>query len=236
MRQFFSFKNGMTDYTRDEYHCKRHPEFLEDGELRRAWSCFANLAYFRGVAPGQSILEFGGGLGANLLEVAKRAKAQMVEPSALGREIASRDGIVAVADVEGLGEQDHDCILCRHVLEHIEHPASVLRDLRSRLKREGRLIVVVPCEKPDATPEPNDLDHHLYCWNPQTMANLLGVCGFRVERWRYEYYGAKRKLMPVYRRFGGEAYAKCVRAVGVVFGFRELVFETSVAIPGGSPE
>jgi len=221
----------MIDYTRDEYHRKRHPELLEDEELRRAWSCFANLAYFGNVERGQVVLEFGGGLGANLLEVGKRAKTHMVEPSRLGREIAVQSGITAVETVEELGDQKFDTILCRHVLEHVEHPAVVLRDLRSRLTPRGRLIVVVPPEKPDAAPDPDDINHHLYCWNPQTLANLLGVCGFRIERWRYEYFGAKRKLMPVYRSLGGDRYATLVRFVGRVFRFRELVVEASVAAP-----
>ncbi len=218
----------MIDYTRDEYHRARHPEFLEDEELRNAWSCFADFAYFGNIESGQVVLEFGGGLGTNLLEVAKRAKTHMVEPSRLGRDIAARAGILAVAEVKELGDQKFDCILCRHVLEHLENPVSVLRDLRARLTPEGRLIAVVPCEVPDASPEPNDFNHHLYCWNPQTLANLLSVCGFRIERWRYEYYGAKRKLMPVYRALGGASYARLVRFVGWVFRFRELVFDASL--------
>jgi SAM-dependent methyltransferase len=219
----------MIDYAGDAYHRARHPEFLADEELRKAWACFADLAYFRNVEPGQVVLEFGGGLGTNLLEVGKRAQVYMVEPSPLGREIAGPAGVAAVTTVEELGDRTFDCILCRHVLEHLEHPAGVLRDLRSRLKSRGRLIVVVPCERPDAAPESNDLNHHLYCWNPQTLANLLDACGFRIARWRYEYYGAKRKLMPVYRRLGGDVYAKCVRATGWIFRFKELVVEGSLA-------
>jgi SAM-dependent methyltransferase len=226
----------MIDYTRDDYHLARHPEFVNDEELCQAWSFFADLAYFRSVKRGQAVLEFGGGLGTNLLEVAKRAKTQMVEASTLGREIAIQAGIGAVAGVEELGEQKFDCILCRHVLEHLENPAAVLRDLRFRMTPRARLIVAVPCEKPDEAPRPNDLNHHLYCWNPQTLANLLGVCGFRIEVWRYEYYGAKRRLMPVYRTMGGEAYARLVRFVGRVCRFRELVIEASPDSLGGTDD
>jgi len=217
----------MIDYAGDEYHRKRHPEFLDDQELRNAWSCFADLVYFHRVKVGESVFEFGGGVGANLLEVAKRAETHMLEPSQLGRDIAARAGVAAVALLHELEEKRFDWILCRHVLEHLEHPANALRDLKSRLKPGGTLIVVVPYERLDAPPEPGDLNHHLYCWNPQTLANLLTLCGFCVERWRYEYYGAKRKLLPVYRMVGGTAYARCVRAVGRIFRFRELVFEVS---------
>lgn len=221
----------MIDYTSDEYHRKRHPDFLDDADLRKAWSCFADHVYFSGVGRGQNVLEVGGGLGTNLLEVAKRAKTCMSEPSALGRDVASRAGIRVVAAVEELEDEQFDCILCRHVLEHLEQPATVLRDLRTRLRPVGKLVLVVPCEKPDTKPMSDDIDHHLYCWNPQTLANLLDACGFRVNAWRYEYFGAKRKLMPVYHCLGGKAYAKWVRAIGRVFRFRELVFEASVSSP-----
>jgi SAM-dependent methyltransferase len=219
----------MIDYAGDDYHRKRHPEFLDDEELREAWSCFADRAYFCGVTRGKTVFEFGGGFGANLLEVAKRADTHMLEPSQLGRDIAARAGIATVATLDELGGKRFDWILCRHVLEHLEHPANALRDLKTRLAPKGMLIIVVPYERPDAAPKPGDLNHHLYCWNPQSLWNLLAVCGLRVDRWRYEYYGAKRKLLPVYRLVGGAAYARCVRTVGRVFRFRELVFEVSVS-------
>lgn len=224
----------MIDYVSDEYHRKRYPEFLDDEELRRAWSCFADFAYFRSVKRGDSVFEFGGGVGANLLEVCKRVETHMLEPSQLGRDIAARSGILAVATLDELKGKRFDWILCRHVLEHLEHPAKTLRDLKCRLKPAGILIIAVPCENPDAPPDPGDLNHHLYCWNPQSLSNLLTVCGLHVDRWRYEYYGAKRKLLPIYRMVGGPAYARCVRAVGRVFRFRELLFEVSAPASLGS--
>jgi SAM-dependent methyltransferase len=224
----------MIDYRGDEYHRKRHPEFLDDADLRKAWSCFADLVYFHDVKGGETVFEFGGGFGANLLEVAKRAETHMLEPSQLARTIAARSGVSTVGTLDELAGRRFDWILCRHVLEHLEHPASTLCELKTRLKPNGILIVVVPCERPDAPPDPGDLNHHLYCWNPQSLSNLFEVCGLHVERWRYEYFGAKRKLMPVYRAVGGAAYARCVRAVGRIFRFRELVVEGSVPSPPGS--
>lgn len=217
------------DYESEEYHQIRHPELIADKELRFAWSHFADMAYFQSVKEGHAVLEFGGGLGNNLLTVARRAKIWMVEPSSLGREIAAQDGINVAPDLDGLGEMKFDLILCRHVLEHLEHPLQTLTRLCKSLKPGGKLVVAVPCEHGSAMPSNSDIDHHLYSWNPQTLCNLLTVAGFVAPHARFEYYGARRKLMPLYRRFGGVPYAKMVRFVGRLFNFRELVVDSLAA-------
>ncbi|MEW6118092.1 MAG: class I SAM-dependent methyltransferase [Nitrospirota bacterium] len=218
----------MVSYEAADYHKKRHSEFLNDADLGKAWSCFADFAYFGSIKPGMRVLEFGGGLGYNLLKVKERAEAHMVEPSILGREIAAKSGIVAVKSLDELKGNKYDAILCRHVLEHLEHPKMVLESFRDYLAPHGRLILVVPCERWNEIPDADDINHHLYCWNPQTLNNLLVAAGFKVDRFRFEYYGARRKLIPVFRRFGGNLYARMLQLVGRLFRFRELVFECTL--------
>lgn len=221
----------MVNYAKDEYHRKRHSEFLDSEELRLAWSYFADLAYFRHVRAGQQVMEYGGGLGNNLLTVARRASVCMVEPSAIGREIARTAGISAVASLSQLPTTNFDTVLCRHVLEHVEQPLSILQELRQRLTGEGKLILVVPCEHMDLSPSRDDLDHHLFCWNPRTLSNLLVRAGYVIEGIRNEYFGAKRKLLPVFRAFGGRYYARSVQAVGRFLRCKELVVEASAQKP-----
>lgn len=213
----------MVDYSDDQYHKLRHPEFLDGDELLVAWSYFADLAYFNAVQAGQSVLEFGGGLGNNLVAVSKRARVCMVEPAQIGRESAQAHGIEAFASLEELKGRRFDFILCRHVLEHVEHPLGCLRELGSYLTEHGQLVVVLPVERINQPPDPADLNHHLHCWNPQTLHNLMVKAGFNVVDWHYEHYGARRRLLPIYRKFGGSAYARWVRLVGRIFCFRELV-------------
>jgi SAM-dependent methyltransferase len=213
------------DYESAEYHQQRHAELLKDRDLRLAWSYFADLAYFSKVQAGQRVLEFGGGLGNNLMAVSKRATVEMVEPSDVGRSVAEQEGIKCYPSLEEMPAGKFDCILCRHVLEHVENPKAVLESLRDRLASTGELVVVLPVEKWNEMPDPQDLNHHLFCWNPQTISNLMQVAGLKATAIRWEYYGAKRKLMPVFRTRGGKAYARMVRLVGKVFRFRELLVE-----------
>ncbi|HJT19696.1 MAG TPA: class I SAM-dependent methyltransferase [Nitrospira sp.] len=220
----------MVDYEDGAYHFKRHPEFLADGDLREAWSCFADVAYFNGVWAGTSVLEYGGGLGNNLLAVAKRARTWMIEPSDVGRRLARQAGIDVVPNFEQLRHREFDVVLCRHVLEHVDDPLSTLRQIHQALKPDGELILAVPCEDMRLFPSQDDLDHHLYCWNPRTLANLVGKAGFGVARIYFEYYGAKRRLLPVYRYLGGNVYAKAVRMAGKIFNCKELVLRARKAV------
>jgi hypothetical protein len=107
----------MINYEEDSYHRKRHPELLEDVELRLAWSFFSDLVYFEHVLPGDSVLEYGGGLGNNLLSVCRRAKTWMVEPSQIGRDLASKEGIVVASSLNEISDLQFDTVLCRHVLD-----------------------------------------------------------------------------------------------------------------------
>jgi SAM-dependent methyltransferase len=220
----------MVNYEDNRYHIRRHPELLEDEDLRQAWSCFADVAYFGDVPPGAQVLEYGGGLGNNLLTVAKRAQTWMVEPAEIGRDLARKAGINVASHLGEIAGRQFDIILCRHVLEHVDDPLVTLKQIHQALKPDGRLILVVPCESIKALPSEEDLDHHMYCWSPRTLGNLLERADYRVTRTYFEYFGAKRRLLPLYQVLGGNAYARAVRLVGRIFRFKELVIDAGKAV------
>lgn len=213
----------MVNYADDQYHRLRHPEFLSDDDLLVAWSHFADHAYFNMVRPSQPILEFGGGLGRIWWQWSPGREFAWLDPPKIGREMAARRGIESVACLRDLKGEHFDIVLCGHVLEDVDYPLGCLSELRNYLFASGHLICVVPIEGPCEPPNPNDLNHDLHCWNPQTLHNLLVRAGFALLDWHYEYYGARRKLLPVCRWFGGGAYAHCVRLVDWIFPFPELV-------------
>jgi len=218
------------DYTGSEYHELRYPELLADEELRQAWSSFSDMAYFANVTADDVIMEFGAGLGANLLTVSKRAETWMIEPASIGRRLASQNRIHVASSLDELpSDLRFDFVLCRHVLEHVCDPRGTLEALRKVLRVDGVLMLVLPCESPNAMPDTNDIDHHLFCWNPRTISNLLRVSGFKVIDIRDEYFNGRRRLLPFYRIAGGPAYARAIRFVGRMLRCRELVIESKPA-------
>ena len=214
------------DYKSDEYHKNRHPEFINSETLTLAWSEFANLEYFRNCFS-QNILEFGGGLGNNLISVAKNSNVWMIEPSELGRQFAEKFGIKVASSLEELNKLNKvkfDIILCRHVLEHVDNPLQTLIDLKSLLKKHGKLILVLPVEK-QIKPQTNEIDFHLYCWTPRTAINLLKAAKYEKINWKYNFFTGKKLFYPVFKMFGTPYYRRLMKMLGRILNAKELVIE-----------
>jgi SAM-dependent methyltransferase len=76
----------------------------------------------------------------------------------------------------------------QHVLEHINNPAELLKEIFRILKSDGKVVIEVPNydslearlfrEKWSAI----DAPRHLYLFTPSTLIKLLEQSGFEVER------------------------------------------------------
>ena len=103
-----------------------------------------------------------------------------------------------------------DLILCRHVLEHVENPLQVLLDLKSLLKSNGELIIVLPIET-NLKPVNNEIDFHLFSWTPRTAMNLLKAAKFEDIKWKYNYFTGKRLILPIYNVLGIKYYRSLMK-------------------------
>jgi SAM-dependent methyltransferase len=140
-----------------------------------------------------TVLEYGVGLGWNLAQLQCRRKfgfdvEDFLEPSlrALGIEL--------VVDTQTLTDGAIDVVVCHHTLEHVLDPPSVLREMHRLLAPAGKLLLFVPLERESKydrfrREEPN---HHLYSWNPQTLANLVEELGFQVSQAQPGEFGYSR--------------------------------------------
>jgi len=212
------------DYKSDQYHKDRHPEFLKSETLAKAWSEFAFNEYFKGEIK-QDILEFGGGLGQNLIYLANKSDIWMIEPSDIGRKYADKFGIktaFSIPDLMLLNSGKYDIILCRHVLEHVDNPLQVLVDLKSLLKPDGELILVLPVET-KAKPVKNEIDFHQFCWTPRTAINLLKNAKFEDIEWKYNFFTGKRLFLFIYNSFGIKYYRSLMKFTGFAFNSKELL-------------
>jgi SAM-dependent methyltransferase len=214
------------NYHEDDYQKKRHPEFLNSPELSDAWSAFVYIEYFNGIID-KDILEFGGAMGYNLIQLSKFNQVMMIEPSPIGRKTASSLGIKSYTNIEEMkkteGNHLFDIILCRHVLEHVHDPLTILKDIKSLLKSDGFLILVLPYEK-QLKPVKEEIDFHLFCWTPRIAINLLNVAGFNNTTWKYNYFTGKRLFYPIYKNIGAKIYRFCLKITGRILNAKEMVF------------
>jgi SAM-dependent methyltransferase len=140
-----------------------------------------------------TVLEYGVGLGWNLAAVDCGRKLGFDVGEFLEPEVRAR-GIEFVADTARLADGSVDLVLCHHTLEHAWHPAEVLASIHRLLQAGGRLLVFVPYEKEKRFRhfDPGELNHHLYSWNVQTLANLVLDAGFNVQRAGLGPFGQER--------------------------------------------
>ncbi len=215
---------NIVDYKSDQYHKNRHPEFINSETLSKAWSELAFYEYFNGEHV-NDILEFGGGLGQNLIYSANKSNVWMIEPSDIGRKYAKKFGILSASSIDEMKliySGKFDLILCRHVLEHVDNPLQVLLDLKSLLKSNGELIIVLPVEK-NLKPVNNEIDFHLFSWTPRTAINLLKAAKLENIKWKYNYFTGKRLFLPIYNLFGIKYYRSLMKITGYIFNAKELL-------------
>lgn len=112
-----------------------------------------------------------------------------LEPSEARAAIARERGLrVLSCYAEDLGTDEcYDLIVIRHVIEHLENPAAILRSLSSRLKPGGLLLLVVPnidCigRKIFDSDWTWVLPWHCNFFNPHSIRILLDTCGYLIAQ------------------------------------------------------
>ncbi|MBU0480049.1 MAG: class I SAM-dependent methyltransferase [Proteobacteria bacterium] len=228
---------GTINYTGqegDQYHRLRHGEIFGNEDLITAWGRYAQATYLSEVTSAHKVLEIGAGTGINLSSVNKLADVVAVEPAEEAREHCRKLGIKAVSSLDDLPtDVRFDYILMRHVLEHTNEPRQFLVTVRNMLAQGGKLVLVLPVESPYKKIDPGDIDHHLYCWNRQTIGNLLTSLGYRVTEARINRYNGRRIFLPVFKFFGVGVYGKLLSILGTIIPHSEIIVVAEEKGEGG---
>lgn len=134
------------------------------------------------------VLDFGCGNG-GFIRRAKESAALAcgVELDIEARNYMLKEGISVEASLEKYYEESFDVITMFHVLEHLTEPVKYLEIIRTRLKKDGLLIIETPNAN-DALISKYSLkefqdftfwSEHVYLYNSHNMQHLLENCGYR---------------------------------------------------------
>lgn len=83
------------------------------------------------------------------------------------------------------GDSRFDIVICSHVIEHLAEPRAVIRALRGRLKRDGKLYVEVPLEIWKRAPPSTDPVTHINFFTKESLRTLMEASGLTVLRCGY---------------------------------------------------
>jgi SAM-dependent methyltransferase len=133
------------------------------------------------IQPSDAVIDFGCGAGFLLKNLTCRRRLG-VEINPVARAAAIDNGIECAETIGELPDGVADVIVSDHALEHVPFPIGALRELRSKLRPNGRLAICVPHGNymEERRYDASDLNHHLHSWTVQTLGNTLTEAGFEI--------------------------------------------------------
>jgi ubiquinone/menaquinone biosynthesis C-methylase UbiE len=166
------------------------------------------------ITPKMRILEYGVGLGYNLAALENRLKVGCDVDSMLSNFLR-RHKILFRPCIDDIRNNRFDAVICHHVLEHVTDPWETLRELRRVVKPNGVVLLFVPFERERQylTYRPDESNHHLFSWNPQTLGALATNAGFKVDKIGVQLFGYDRFAAIVANTVRVAAGYKLIRAL-----------------------
>jgi SAM-dependent methyltransferase len=160
----------------EAYHANKH--FLND-EVKAMMAETRVKKFLKYINPDTLLLEYGIGGGFNIKNIICKEKHGFDIATSIREQIESM-GIKFFCKEEDVPNKHYDVIICHHVLEHVPNPPETLSIIKSKLKDDGRLILVLPYEYNwrFSKFDKNDKNFHLYAWNVQTLTYLVSQVGY----------------------------------------------------------
>ena len=131
------------------------------------------------ITPDMNVIEFGSGGGFLLQSIEAKNKIG-VEINPFARSFAEKNGVKSVKRVSEINDDWGDIVISSHALEHVENPLETLKEIRKKIKNNGKIVFAVPSEPNDWEYKKSDINNHLYSWNCLTLGNLFKAAGFYV--------------------------------------------------------
>lgn len=200
-----------------EYHLKKHDYLYNNQEYYLARARASIKQFFQGIRKNSKILEYGCGLGQNIYGL---DNAVGYDISNFALDFCRKKGIKVTNNLNKIDNEGFDIVLCCAVLEHVEEPLKTLKTIYSKLKKGGKLILVLPIDKWDK-PNINDVNQHLYCWNFNTITNLLVRAKFIPLRYKIIRGSGFKKSLPFHKISFG-FYLFLTKLIAIIIGSKHM--------------
>jgi 2-polyprenyl-3-methyl-5-hydroxy-6-metoxy-1,4-benzoquinol methylase len=146
---------------------------------------------FESLAPilvNKKVLDFGCGSGGFLMKA--KALAARAEGIELERRVREhwQDQLMIYPDVNSVGTNRYDVITGFHVIEHLTDPRAMLNTLATKLAKNGRMVIEVPCSEDalltlygsEAFQKFTYWSQHLFLFSAETLRRLAEQADLRI--------------------------------------------------------
>lgn len=166
-------KNLIVSHYDENYFSKYQKEIGEFGGI-------ANLFKFnKHINNDDAVLDFGCGGGFLLKQLNCKVK-MGVEVNDVARDYCKNiNKINCFESIDEVDDNSLDVIISNHCLEHTLSPIDYIQKMYSKLKINGKIILVVPLDSYNYKWRPKDVNNHLYSFSPMNLGNLLQGAGFK---------------------------------------------------------
>jgi SAM-dependent methyltransferase len=166
-------ENLVINHYNDEYFSKYQKKIGEFGGK-------ANVFKFKNyINESDTVLDFGCG-GGYLLKQLKCNTKIGIELNPVARKTCiDQNKIDCFENIDEVQDESIDVIISNHCLEHTLSPYELINKMYTKLKKGGKIILVVPLDSLRYKWKPNDINNHLYSFSPMNMGNLLQGCNFK---------------------------------------------------------
>lgn len=202
----------------EEYHLEKHNYLYKDDWYYNIRAKLALLKYFKDIPRDSKILEFGCGLGQNI-SLVQNAVGYDISKFALN--FCMEKGIEITNNLKSIKNDSFDVVFSCHVLEHLENPFDSIELMKKKLKKGGKLILILPVEEHKRVSFEMDSNQHFYSWNFRTINNLLIKSGFKPIENKYLWGTGYKKLL-LFSRTNFRLYSFLTKLTGVLFNTREM--------------
>lgn len=175
-------ENSITYGAVNHYQGKKGQEYFEWQNSAVFFKGKVNSHKFKHVIKASDVvLDFGCG-GGGLLDNLECRRKLGVEINPHARAFAIQQGIECFESLSEVPDGIVDVAVSDHALEHVPYPIEALRGIRRKLAPNGVLSVCVPIDnwRRERRYDPNDKNHHLHTWTPQSFGNSLYEAGYSI--------------------------------------------------------
>jgi len=185
------------------------------------------------------VLNYGSGIGQG---TALLKNVTCYDPNEEAIELGKKYGVVITNDLNDIKDEGYDIVFCSLCLEHCLEPRTELKNMYKKLKKGGKIIIVItnfltlgnkiPCEGTWKTHLGEEIRfkkygfhpcNYYYNWTMDGLNNLLINVGFKVIKNKFIGYKGSRLFKKIgYNNF--DLYIRLISFFGRFFKKTQMLF------------